>query len=272
MKKINGQYLLVFSLVSLMMIFITTSCSKNDNDEAPELPPQSSFVMDFSDFEENDTKSLATTDTYQNRAHAIIQVSFWNSVIAAHLGVPIAAFNEAFNHTPTPQSDGSWLWSYSVEVNQNTYTANLYGKVVGNEVEWKMYISKSGLFSFNNFLWYTGLSRIDKSQGTWTLYKGPFEPFEFIGIDWYRNDDLTRGITYTNIIPGGAGNGGYISHGITTDITYNAFYNIYHKEQNNLVEINWHRTTKAGQIKNPVYFGNNDFHCWNELGVDIECQ
>ncbi len=270
MKK-HMKKTLALAIISSLLLLSISGCEKEEMDKAPELPPESSFIMDFSDFIEGTTKSNALNETYKNRNQAVAHVVVWNTVIFVHAAIPVASFVEAFKHDPEPQSDGSWKWSYEVTVGMNTYTANLFGKGKGIDVEWKMYISKTGAGAYTDFLWFTGNSHIAGIEGSWTLYKSPAENIPYIGIDWFNNVDGTSGITYTNIVPDGPENGGYISHGITKETPYNAFYKIYNKGKDNLVVINWNRMTGAGQISNPLHFGDDSFYCWNEEGVDISC-
>ena len=80
---------------------------------------------------------------------------------------------------------------------------------------------------------------------------------------------LNGDIKYTNIEPGGAENGGYIFYGKTTDTTYDAYYHIYNKGQDNLTEIEWNLTSKAGRIKDEKHYSDTDWHYWDENLDDI---
>jgi hypothetical protein len=131
-----------------------------------------------------------------------------------------------------------------------------------------MYISKET--EYTDFLWYSGWSNDPASEGTWTLNDHPGNPSPVIGIVWHRNlQDNTGDIKYTNIVPGGQENGGYIFHGTTTDTTYNAFYNIYNKGKDNLILINWNCTTLAGQVSDSLHFGDSAWHCWDSNLEDL---
>jgi len=264
-KNIFSQLL----IAGMFLLLITTSCQKEETQTAPMLPPETSMIMDFSDFVA--TKTGAST-THINKAVAVTHVAIWNTVIFVHMAVPVATFREAFNQSPQLQPDGKWKWSYSVNVGNDTYTSNLYGQINGANVNWEMYISRSGLFAFDNFLWYTGTSLLNGGSGTWTLYHSAANPTPYVGIDWYKNSDDTFGITYTNIVPDGQENGGYISHGRNNEINFNAFYEIYNKGENNLVKINWNTETKAGQISDPKVFGTSDFQCWAPDGTNTACE
>ncbi len=269
MKNISGITRILLSLIVLLLV-VTTSCQKEETEKAPVLPPESSFVMDFSDF--MNTKTVSTQNTQINRTLAVAHVAVWNTVIFVNLAVPVATFTEAFNHEPQFQGNGSWKWSYSVNVGVNQYTADLVGTISGANVNWEMFVSKSGNNGFSNFLWYTGESSLDGKSGTWTLNREQSNPSPYIGIEWYKNSDEDFGITYTNIIPSDSENGGYISHGRDNNLDLNAFYEIFNKGQNNLVEIKWDVTSKEGKIKDPKFYGNDQFHCWATNGFDVVCE
>ncbi len=249
-------------LISAMIL--NTSCDKK-NEETPEIPPESTFKMDFSDFDKNN-KSLDTINANWN--HASLNVGVWNLVVTANMIIPVAAFREAFNHEGVYQDDGSWIWSYTI----SNHTAALHAEIDGDYVLWEMYLTESGEYA--DFLWYTGKSRIDGKSGTWSLNQSPTVNSDgYIDIIWNR--DVTAGtadIKYTNVISGAAGNGGYISYGIDPAQSLNAFYDIYAVELNNLTEIEWNSINKNGRIKNPNHFGDSEWHCWTATLEDTTCQ
>lgn len=111
------------------------------------------------------------------------------------------------------------------------------------------------------------------TEGTWTLNRSPEDPEPFIGIEWERSPESDTGtIRYTNIVPGGPENGGYIFLGTTTDTPYDAFYDIYNKGKDNHTDIQWNRTTQAGQIRDPLHFEDEAWHCWDEELADVDCE
>lgn len=263
----------VFTLFSLTL----ASCKlkTEETGSAPTLPETSSFVMSFDDFDAGAARDsamnlvVASTSNYN---YAAVNVGVWNLVLQVGLIVPVASFVEAFNHDAKKQSDGSWLWAYAFSVAGIPHTAKLYGKVVNNAVEWDMYISRAG--GYTDFHWYEGSSNIDGTQGTWTLMKDPDNAHAFLSIEWHRNATAgTSDIQYTNIEDGTSGFGDYIHYGVTTDATYNAYYDIYDAlndvDQPNLLEIEWNRTTTAGRVKNLAHFGNADWQYWDASHNDI---
>jgi hypothetical protein len=258
MKKIVSKFLLIILAVSGITI---SGCEKDKVNEAPELPLESAFVIDFSDFQTGKKSTL----TSENWTVAAVTAGVWNAVLTVTLAVPVASYIAALQQEPIRVDNDSWKWSYSVTVESVVYTANLYADVSGADVTWKMYVSQKG--GFSNFLWFKGTCDILRTHGDWTLYLGPLTNAEFLKIDWTHNwENNTGDIKYTNILSGSEGNGSYIYYGITTDFPFNVFYDIYDKGEDKLVKINYSTETKEGSI-----FYNELWHCWNSNLEDIDC-
>lgn len=247
--------------------------------EPPDIPPVSAFLMDFSDFPSSAQgrwAALARAEgaegagTKHNWTQAAARVFVWNILITVGLAVPVASFVEAFNHEPALQTDGTWVWSYNFYVAQVLHLAELHGKLEDDVVTWKMYISKQD--AYTDFLWYEGESNVATTEGTWTLNHDPDDPYPLVGILWHRNPaEETADIKYTNIVPDGPENGGYIFYGITNEVDYDTFYDIYNKGQDNYTDIEWNRTTKDGRISDPAHYIDTDWHCWDTNLEDVEC-
>jgi hypothetical protein len=268
----------VFFLTGLIIMpLLFSGCKKDDSEgDAPQLLPEESFIIDFSDFDDgSDTlKSAKSTLACQNWGTAFLKVAGWNIVIAVSGAVPVTAFRESFNHQPVYEGKNTWAWSYNYTIGSATYSARLTGKILETEeVKWEMYITKSAAIGgYTNFKWYEGVARLDRTSGYWILYQSPDQNHELIQIDWNRNwDNNTGDIKYTNVVPGGAENGGYISYGVVDDPVFDAYYTIYNKGQDNLTGIQWNRTTKEGRIRDPRTFGDELWHCWDTLLADIVC-
>ncbi|MCU0611600.1 MAG: hypothetical protein MUE60_07415 [Candidatus Eisenbacteria bacterium] len=253
---------------------LVVSCDKDESTnptDAPELPPASSMVMDFSDFQEAGVArpSLAPA-SHDNWGWAVLNVAVWNTVLTVTMVVPVASFVEAFNHEPEPQADGSWRWSYGFSAAGVVHTAKLYGRIDLNGTYWDMYISKSG--SYTDFRWYTGQTDLAITQGTWTLYQAPETPTPFLGIEWHRTPaDSTGDLRYTNIIPSHPDSGGFVHYGLANDLPYNAFYDIHSPSQANTVSIEWNRDTNDGSIRDPHHFGDMSWYCWSSTLDDVVC-
>jgi len=263
--------LLVFGVIGLIV-----SCeddkTTNPQDQAPTIPPQSSMTINFDEFPDtissNDFDNQSVSK--RNWGWAAWNVAVWNSVLTLTLAVPVAAFNEALNHQPVEQPDGSWLWQYSVAVQEELITAKLYGKTVVEGVEWRMLLTKEG--SYTDFEWFTGFSNLPATEGTWTLNKDPNLPSPFLFIEWHRNtEEGTADIKYTNIVPGVPENGSYIHYGKTNEVPHNRFYQIYGAEENRLIDIKWNYELYFGRVKDSIYFEDSNWHCWDDKLDDITC-
>lgn len=256
----------IIVLLSLLLSVSFQSCKK-DHGIAPDLPPESAFLADFSDFEESKAGFDKTT---VNWTHSFVNVAVWSVIIVVGMAVPVASYAEAVNNREAVyQSDNTWLWEYSFPKDVNSHTAKLFGTIQEGTVDWEMYITKTGVYE--DFLWYTGTSDLDGMSGTWTLFDKPTNPTEKLRIDWARTTGSTGHIKYTNIEPGGAENGGYILYGNDADSDLNAYYDIYNKGDDNLTEIEWNQTNLNGRVKDPFKFGNEEWHCWDETQQDIVC-
>lgn len=285
MKTKLSKFGLCFLLtLTVVLVLYLAGCedepTKPEPLKPPAIPPLSTFLMDFDDFTPIGQSSYVPNGavpqdvilSFDNWGWAALNVSIWNIIITVHAAIPVAAFVESFKHQPEQQPDSSWIWSYDFMVHDVEYTAELWGSIDNNGTEWEMYISKEGFYE--DFLWYFGEADLFLTEGTWTLNKDPEdpEPIPYIGILWHRDvQDSTADIRYTNIVPDGPENGGYIHYGITNDSPYDAFYDIYNKGQDNLTNIEWNRTVKNGQVKDPAHFEDEDWHCWNENLEDIDC-
>ncbi|MFC2137356.1 hypothetical protein ACFLTE_04205 [Bacteroidota bacterium] len=262
----------VLSILLFALLIIACEESENKDEQvAPELPPVSSFVIDFSDFT-NNTKSVAIDDTNRqnNFGTAAFQAGIWNVIITVGMAVPVLSFLESFNHEPELVEIGWWKWSYDFKVNKINHTAVLHGKVT-DSVTWEMYISKDD--EFNDFKWYWGRGDILATGGYWILQEKPENRVDLLRIDWDRNPvDSIGNIRYMNIMKDHQEFGGYIHYGTTLDEPYNAFYHIYNKSADNLTEIEWNTEIKDGRIKNQNAFWDDEWHCWDNEQYNVECE
>jgi hypothetical protein len=281
MKQIRRRWLAVLVAISLAGALVA-GCSDdkgtNAKLEPPEIPPASTFIMDFAGFTSSTLTNPATDSGHgilvyskANWSWAAGNVFVWNVIITVGLAVPIAAFVEAFNHESVRETDGTWVWAYNVEVADAMYLAELHGRTTEEGIEWAMHVSKQGAYS--DFVWYTGESNLPGTEGTWTVYNSPDDPDSLLGILWHRNPTQeTADIKYTNIVPDGDENGGYIYYGVTDNVPFDAFYDIYNKGQDNLARIEWSRTAMNGRVKDPLHFGDSTWHCWDANRDDVGCE
>jgi hypothetical protein len=268
---------------------------ESDTAKPPEIPPLSTFIIDFSEFLSPDQSSSNPVGAEQslqfvslnlgnddwlspespapeqkNWNFAALNVGFWNAVLFVGLVIPVAAFIESFNHSPEQQPDYTWVWTYEVPINEDLYTAELEGRFIDSGVRWEMYISKEGEYS--DFQWYYGESNLPATEGFWILKKNPADPTELLRIDWHRDiAEASSDIKYTNIVPGGPENGGYIFYEVTAGTPYDRLYEIHNKGKDNITYIQWNSATMEGGVRDLQHFGDSDWRCWDSSQKDIEC-
>jgi hypothetical protein len=259
------------------MSFLILSCSDSTDPEgeAPDIPPLSTFVMDFESFP--DTSGGAAFQKGQQleiqaKDHwgwAAFNILVWNALLTVTLATPVAAFTRSFQEDPQ-FSNGKWMWSYSFNAFGIPYSAELHATAVADGINWEMFISKAN--EYENFNWFSGFSNLLLTEGNWTLNKNPGDPVSFLRIDWNRNPSAnTADIKYSNITDKDPESGGYIFYGISNSGDYDRFYDVFNKGLNNLTEIEWLFSTKEGRIKDPNHFQSNEWYCWDPELEDRAC-
>ena len=281
MKKISYLFVLLLG-VTLIQSCVKDPVMNDDPGIAPELPLMETFVMPFQGFESADTANInRNVDKARNFAShynwffSVSNIVIWNTYMSLHMAIPVLSFAEAFNHDPTYQGNGIWLWAYSVEDNGETYHAELSAKFLGEqEIQWDMHISQVG--GFSKVHWYTGILSANGSIGkaTWTLNYLPENPTPYLQIDYEGDETTGEGtLRYTNIIPGHVDNGDYIQFQAfpNTRPEYNRAYDVYRNAEDNLLEIEWNEEKHNGRVRNEKEFNDSDWHCWDENLVDVDC-
>lgn len=270
MKTQRGRTLAHLLLVLVIAVLTVVGCS--DVSEAPTIPPEETFVIPFEDFENGGTNGLITlgASNQSNWNYAALAVGIWGTIIRVGLAVPVAAFRASFHNIPLQQDDGSWIWSYSVNIDGSIYTAELHGQFITEGVHWEMRISKEG--EYEDFLWYYGENDLPATEGFWILKQSPSDPTDLVRIDWSRNISAgTHAVRYTNIVPDGPNNGGYIDTQYTKGVPYDHIWDMYNKGEDNHTYIEWSSTTKEGRVKDFNHFGDDDWHCWDSDRTNITC-
>jgi hypothetical protein len=273
MRRLRGRILACAFLVLAVPLMTVAGCGATA--EAPTIPPVDTFVIPFGDFQSMGTTSLtAFASNQSNWNFAAFSVGLWSVIIVGGLAVPVAAFEASFHNIPLQQDDGSWIWSYSVNVGGSIYTAELHAQfateVISNGVHWSMNISKQG--EYEDFLWYYGECDLPATEGFWILENSPAEPTDLLRIDWSRNISAgTDTVKYTNIVPDGPENGGYIDTQETGGVPYDHVWDIYNKGQDNHTNIEWSQATGDGRVKDSNHFGDDDWHCWDSTRANVTC-
>jgi hypothetical protein len=267
----------LFPLVIVLIISIVLSDGcKKDKGDPPVLPPAESMTIDFSNFT-SAKKSLevqpGTKGTENsNWQFAATVAGIWKQIINLTLVVPVSAYKIALNQTPVFVSGKTWQWSYDVTVASVVYKARLTGEIRTSDVQWKMYITRTGTGGFDEFLWFEGTSKTDGSSGQWTLNQDPQAPVSFLQIDWAKTSSVVGNIKYT-YLKNDAFKTSYIEYGLTSN-ALNAYYTVhyYNGVKFSDVSIEWNTTTKNGHVKSVDYLGDANWYCWDSNRVNTVCQ
>jgi hypothetical protein len=272
MKNLHLGKPVLLLILSFPIIYF--ACKKDNSNSPPPLPPQSSFIIDFSDFSSglngslphSDLKSTEVLTNYQTAALAVV---YWSTILALETAIPTACFKEAFNHKGTYITKNTWEWKYNITIGSNNITSRLDANLLTDSVQWKMFISVAGdSLSITDFVWFTGTSRLDGTEGYWILNESPAIDNPIFLINWTKRNDLTKSIKYTYVKPDETATGNYIKFGTRdTALIYNIYY-ILHKERPIAFDTNieWNSTSKAGR-----YDDINGWHCWDSGKLDANC-
>ena len=251
-----------------LISLIAFSCKKEDNGKAPVLPKASSFLMDFSKL--SDTVPANSGDTTSiNYNYAVQKLSLWKSLVNDTLNIPVQAFLESYNHVPQYLSDGWWSWKSTIVVNQKYYKSDLRGKTTDNNVIWEAYFSEE--VGFHDYKWFEGECDLYTNVGKWYVKNNPFNNQLILQINWTNYYEGNANIKYTKISKIDSLSGNYISYSRNSNPVYNANYKIFDINPDYYSEINLNRNTLEGQIQDSLFFPDNNFHCWDSLKLDLNC-
>lgn len=271
------------SVILLLLTLFFTSCKKEESAQAPAIPPAETMVIDFGNLA-NANKSAQIAEnalvTKTNWIYSAASVGIWNVIIGTTFTVPVAAFKASFNQTPAKINNNSWEWTYSVNGFTSQYTARLVGTLETDQVKWEMYISKTGVDSFDEFLWFEGTSALDGKSGQWILYHSADFPEKTVQIDWQKTGDKVANIKYTYVRElndqrqTDKFNGSYLIYGLQ-DATFDAYVTIhaynFQTESFTDTSIEWSTSDFSGHVKAEQYFNDTAWHCWDSAGNDTDC-
>jgi hypothetical protein len=264
-------------LTILVLGIALFSCNKEETaTTAPELPPVETMVIDFSQLDA--TKSVALTKA--NWFYSATTVAFWNVMLGGTLAVPVASFHAAVGQKAQQIDDLTWQWQYNVDGFTSNYTARLIGKLLSNQIKWEMYITKAGIDSFDEFLWFEGTSNLNGNSGQWILHHSAEFQEEMLQIDWMKSGENIGQITYTYVREKNDQDaadpyfGSTLTYGLQ-DEEFDAYINVhmYNPQKVDFTDtyIEWSRTNFNGHVKAEHLYNDTEWHCWDSTGNDIEC-
>ncbi len=89
-----------------------------------------------------------------------------------------------------------------------------------------------------------------------------------MGIDWSVISESQKYLKFTNLLSGNE-NGNYVIYKDSVDNQYNTFFDFFNKASDNHTVIEYNKINSTGRIKDKYYFGDDTWHCWDELKQDI---
>ena len=270
-RSIISRVLTVATLAALLACS-DDSTAPIDPGSPPDLPPLTSMTGDFSIFGspgalQGEAAPVASL-TALNFTNAALRVVAAQVVTVVGLAVPVATFSAAANNTPTFEDDDRWHWRFTAVNGGQTYTAHLSGAVQGSDVVWDMRItSPTHTPPLDEFVWYGGQGRLDRTSGAWTFYDPatPSASTALLRIDWTHVSQTEHGWEATAL--GGTANGDVFTASVDGDdhlVTYSD------ASQQTLVEIYWSAADGSGYLIAPLYNGGF-MACWDTNQQDVTC-
>ena len=263
--------------LTLALLAAFAACSSDftspiDPGPPPELPPLTSMSGDFSIFgapnaQQAELASEASTPSL-NFANAAMRVLAAQVATVVVLAVPVATFAAAANSTPTFEDDHRWHWRFTMVQGGYTYMAHLAGEVQGSMVVWEMRItSPTHAPPLDEFMWYDGQGRLDRTSGTWTFYDpaSPASSIAVLRIDWTHVSVTEHGWEATALA--GVANDDVFTASVDGDdrmITY------LDASEQDFMEIYWNAADGSGYLIAPHYNGGVKA-CWDTNRQDVAC-
>lgn len=261
-NMINGKdYFILFILVTFL-----SSCKKDEKESIPFVPPVSTMSVDFSFLSNKKSGGINLT----NWQYSTISLAVWDNILNNNCALPIISFEKTIDQKASYLNSKEWEWVNKFTVDTTTIRSKLIGKVVNDSVEWKLYISTTGLkVSIPDFLWIEGKSAYNQSGGWWLIHEKPSNPNPYIKISWTNVGGETVN-KFVIVKPGDPDLGQYLEYGSKNSSNYNTYYTIkIHNE--NFIYIEIDKQSKEGRIKSEFIFNDAVWHCWNSSLMDVNC-
>jgi hypothetical protein len=239
----------------VVLIVSLFACEKNPTEpgeNAPPLPPAESMKLDLSFFPKPSSNSLAkTTLSKQNFTNAALRVWIIHTAVSLAAIVPTVVFVAAINQEAELQPDGKFHWIYTVQNNNDTFSADLAGWVdqASKEIVWEMYVScNTHSPELDHFLWYEGRSKIGNKEGWWLFYddKSPASMVEVLKVDWQIPDAKHRELVLSNVKQSSNEYGDTLSYTLDNNDNNLVFFDASEVKTNTIY---WDSKTGAGFIE-----------------------
>lgn len=255
-------------MLTATLMLSVISCDKEPVDQKPQLPPVESLMMDFSDFDEQPAVSKGSVSTYQNFTRAYLSVGIVNLSLGVVSALPVAAYAHALQHEAEYMGDNNWEWSYNFMLNGVNYSAILTAHRISNE---EFTVDMTIADGEQSVKWFDGVVRYDHTSADWTIYRDGSIPV--LAIAWNKDFETEAAdLTYTYIEPDQAESGSYVMWEYIPGADFDSEYTV--SLAAGQTSIQWNTTSISGRIKEPAFFGDDAWHCWDSKAngfADMDC-
>ncbi|MCF6365779.1 MAG: hypothetical protein L3J35_06200 [Bacteroidales bacterium] len=255
-----------FKKLSIIILFFLSGACKQQEKVPPAIPPVESINFDFSYFKQTNKGNL-------NYTLAVDRINSWKLYIEDSINIHYNSLSEASYNEFKYQKDQTWLMNYLFNVDNVSYNAAFFAIIEADTVLYKTFLS----FDTDTIMFLDGKFYNNTKAGNWTLNipvtneeDSTLTEIKFLSVNWSVDSLNNKEIKFTNNKVG-TENLNYILYKDSVDAHYNSYLNIYNIGQDNHSIIEWNKTTKAGRIKDPLHYNNEDWHCWDEKYQDIDC-
>lgn len=281
MQSILSNSSIKIFLVISFSVFILINCEGTTKPDpgpnAPAIPPQSTMLISFSglidgtnvNLSEGALSKTGNSLVGTNWQYSAFVVGFWTTITTGTMLIPVTAFGATINTTPEYIGNLRWKWTKTFTSLLVQYTAELYGQIDGDKVNWEMHISRTG--GFSDFLWFTGESNVNGTGGTWIFNKSQENPVAFLQVGWTRPDLGIADLRYEIIEADSEGEGSFIYYSFNADSVFNSSCSLYNAADDINVDVEWSSIDRSGHVKSPGYFSDELWHCWDENRNNINC-
>ncbi len=260
-------------LAAILALALLAGCSDDNptlpgqsQEQAPTLPDPGMLTMDLHFFDGG--KALDKAFGQQNFYNAYLRAVIVSAATELILAPPIAAFSLALHTTPTPQSDGSWLWIYTWSRDGDEARIRLRGALAGaDSVAWELRVTfDEGGQHFENELWFDGTTTDDGNTGHWTFYDFKQDGSPAVGeLDWRGEDADHAQLRLAALAGDDAGDSiTFTADGDERRIDY------VDAPEAQTWYVRWNEADGTGSLQVPDYNGGQEA-CWDEQQFDVEC-
>ncbi len=268
----------VYALIPALLLLLTVSCDSSltsFHEQPPELPPVSSMMMNFSGFDQGQSKAIpapelnAESVNYSNFGNAAVRVLIVKSAVNLNLAIPKAILIAAHSAEPELNENNEWVWSYSNTAEGKDFEVRLVASSEnGNDVLWQFFITNTEL-DLDNHLFFEGVTSTNAQSGTWTYYQllGDESGDAISEVSWNIVNEEQRQLRLDILSDRNGNLGDFIEYELDAPIKRVTYFNA---EKEETAEIEWNSETLAGYLIAPDY-NEGERACWGSNLANTPC-